>query len=66
MLLSDLLTAANYPTGADFDGYIIALCGFPNGHAQYFISDFTHVANGGQAMVIAPGGTRTSPEALNH
>lgn len=62
--VEQLLAVAGYPSGADFNGYIIAKANFPNAHCQYIITDFKAFANGGQAMIIQ--GSRTSPEALNH
>jgi hypothetical protein len=66
LLVSDLLVAAGYPSGADFNGYIIAVAGFPNAHCQYIVTDFKSFANGGQGMIIATGRSGVTAEALDH
>ncbi len=61
--LSELIKAAS-GSDQDFNGYIFVITDFGLGHAQYLLTDYVTIANGGQGMIIA--GARTSPEGLNH
>jgi len=63
VLASQLLKDAGIT--ADFTGYMIAVCNFSNGHAQYFVSNFTTFSQGGQALILTVG-RKTTPEALNN
>jgi hypothetical protein len=50
VLLSQLLAAAGF-TG-NFQGYVIALCNFTNGHGESFVSDFVGFSQGALMLVV--------------
>jgi len=63
--LSDLLNAAGF-TGTFWQGYIIAVCNFTNGHGQYFVGNVSSggaVFEQGALMLVLDPLQRTAPGA---
>jgi len=54
VLASELLTFAGYATPRDFNGYLIAVANFTNGHGQAFISDFAGFTSYTDVLVMSP------------
>ena len=61
VLASELLTAAGVT--AEFQGYIMMVCNFSNGHGLYVASNFTNFSQG-SSMVVIGSDRRVYPESL--
>jgi len=62
VLVTQILAAAGQPT--DFNGYLIVITNFTNGHGLGVVSDFTKFSQGYLALVMI--GDRTVNESLNN
>jgi len=68
--LGDVLSAAGF-TGTFWQGYVIAVCDFTNGHGQYFIGNngsqgATGWEQGALMLVIPSDRTANLPEGMNN